>query len=39
MLRWQGRDSHGASVASGVYLARMTWNGEGIATRRMVLLK
>jgi len=35
---WRGRDLHGASVASGVYLARLT-TADGVRMRRMVLLR
>ena len=36
-LHWDGKDDHGRSVASGVYLYRLT---PGVAvTHRMVLLK
>lgn len=35
---WNGTDSHGTAVASGVYFCRVT-AGSMIATRKMVLLK
>ncbi|MCK4547144.1 MAG: CapA family protein [Candidatus Eisenbacteria sp.] len=35
---WDGTDSKGAAVASGVYFCRFTWNDRS-ETRRMVLLK
>ncbi|MBE0566573.1 MAG: T9SS type A sorting domain-containing protein [Krumholzibacteria bacterium] len=36
--RWDGRDTRGRGVASGVYLCRLV-AGEAVATRRMVLLR
>ena len=36
--RWDGTDSRGASVASGVYFCRITAGGS-VAIRKMVLLK
>jgi len=38
-FRWDGRDSRGASVSSGVYFARLTNNEGATTSRRMVLLK
>jgi predicted outer membrane repeat protein len=35
---WDGKDSRGVKVASGVYFYRISWNGSS-QTRRMVLLK
>ena len=37
-VTWDGKDAHGADVASGVYFYRMT-AGEFTATKRMVLMK
>ena len=37
-VRWDGRDSNGADVASGVYFYRLSWNGES-ETSRMVLIR
>ena len=36
---WDGRDSHGAKVGSGVYLYRLTAEGSRQIARKMVLLK
>jgi hypothetical protein len=37
---WHGQDGHGTPVASGIYLARLRLDGEGMGpTRRLVLLK
>ena len=35
---WDGRDTNGREVASGVYFCRLTWNGES-ETRRMLLVR
>jgi len=35
---WDGKDHHGAAVASGVYFAHLRWSGKS-ETQRMVLLK
>jgi hypothetical protein len=37
-LRWQGTDSRGKAVASGVYLYRLSFAGNSL-TRKLVLLK
>jgi hypothetical protein len=37
-IRWDGRDDHGQSVASGVYFYRVQ-SGDFIATRKMTLMK
>jgi hypothetical protein len=37
-VHWNGRDSRGATVGSGVYFVRLTANGE-TRTQKMVLLK
>ncbi len=37
-VSWDGRDDRGAAASSGIYLYRLTTNGETI-TRRMTLLK
>ncbi|MFH1279810.1 MAG: FlgD immunoglobulin-like domain containing protein [Candidatus Eisenbacteria bacterium] len=37
-VRWDGTDSGGADVASGVYFYRLSWNGES-ETSRMVLIR
>ena len=37
--RWDGRDSGGRSVASGVYSYRLTVEGSAPLSRKMVLLK
>ncbi|MCD4829859.1 MAG: M6 family metalloprotease domain-containing protein [Candidatus Cloacimonetes bacterium] len=36
---WQGRDTQGHAVSSGVYFYRLTVNGCTVATRKMLLLK
>jgi flagellar hook assembly protein FlgD len=38
MVRWQGRDSRGASVASGIYFVQMKSPGL-VMTKKIVLLK
>ncbi len=38
LLHWDGRDSRGSKVGSGVYLYRME-AGDFVSTRKMVLLK
>ena len=35
---WDGRDAAGSAVASGLYFYRMTWDGQSL-TRRVVLLR
>ena len=35
---WDGRDAAGNAVASGLYFYRMTWSGQSL-TRRVVLLR
>jgi rhodanese-related sulfurtransferase len=35
---WDGTDSEGRPVTSGLYFYRLTWNGQGL-TRRVVLLR
>jgi len=35
---WDGRDSHGQAVASGVYAYRLT-AGKYITTRKLLLMK
>jgi serine protease len=37
-IEWDGRDRHGAHVASGIYLLRIE-TSEGAATRRVALLR
>jgi hypothetical protein len=37
-VTWNGADSAGAPVASGVYFYRLTWNGES-RTQRVVLIR
>jgi len=37
-VQWDGRDSHGTAMSSGVYLYRLT-AGKRIITKKMVLLK
>ena len=37
-ITWDGRDGHGAQVASGVYFVRLTCDGE-TATRRLALVR
>lgn len=37
-LRWDGRGGNGAPVASGVYLARLEWEGQ-IRVQRMLLVR
>ncbi len=36
---WDGRNGKGSSVASGVYVARLSAAGGAVASRRMVLMK
>ena len=36
---WDGRDSTGREVASGIYLYRLQVKGQHVQTRRMVLLR
>jgi flagellar hook assembly protein FlgD len=36
---WDSRDQNGQSVASGIYLYRLTVNGAQSITRKMVLMK
>jgi len=38
-VNWDGTDRRGDAVASGVYFYRLTVSGEGVAARRMVVLK
>ncbi|MEZ4703316.1 MAG: FlgD immunoglobulin-like domain containing protein [Rhodothermales bacterium] len=38
-VQWDGRDSQGQVVASGVYLYRVTFNGNASQSRVMTLLK
>ncbi len=38
-VTWDGRDHNGSPMASGVYLYRMTADGNTVATRKMLLLK
>jgi spore coat protein A len=38
-VRWDGRDSSGRPVASGIYSYRLTVEGERAMTRKMVLVK
>lgn len=37
-VRWTGRDDRGVAAGSGVYFARLEWNGA-TQTRKLVLLK
>lgn len=37
-LRWDGRDQQGAPVASGLYLARLDFDGQAL-TQRMLLVR
>ncbi len=37
-VKWNGRDSRGRAVASGIYLYRMRFNGQ-VVTKKMVLLR
>ena len=39
VARWGGRDDSGASVASGVYFARLSVAGSSTVVRKLVLLK
>ncbi len=36
---WDSRDSRGAPAAPGVYLVRLVVNGQGIAARRLVVVR
>lgn len=36
---WNGRDSTGTSLSSGIYFCRLVIEGQTVATRKMVLLK
>lgn len=38
-VTWDGRDLNGQSVASGIYLYRLTVNGTQSLTKKMVLMK
>jgi hypothetical protein len=37
-VRWDGADEHGAPVASGLYLARLDYEGQA-QTQRMLLVR
>jgi photosystem II stability/assembly factor-like uncharacterized protein len=37
-VRWDGRDPHGRSLASGMFLARLVWEG-GTESRKLLLVK
>ena len=37
-VQWDARDQHGASLSSGVYIARLSYS-EGVETRRLLYLK
>jgi len=37
-ISWDGRDQHGNSLASGVYMSRLAF-GDEVQTERLVLLK
>jgi carboxypeptidase T len=38
-IRWDGKDSTGSSVASGVYFYRLDAEGQASLTKKMILLK
>ncbi len=38
-IEWNGTDTHGRPVASGLYFYRLALDGRAIETRKMVLLK
>ena len=37
-VRWDARDQQGASLSSGIYIARLSFPG-GVQTRRLLYLK
>ncbi|MDP6797006.1 MAG: FlgD immunoglobulin-like domain containing protein, partial [Candidatus Krumholzibacteria bacterium] len=38
-LSWNGRDTQGASLPSGVYLARLRANGQILSSRKLVMIR
>jgi hypothetical protein len=38
-VRWDGTNSHGEALSSGIYFYRLVVDGQTISTKKMILLK